>query len=166
MVKTSGTEIYDCRAWLYIQYWLLDKSLDEIAKECNLNNKSPIWNRLKKFKIPTRSQKDVIKLESYRKKLRKANLGNKNPMFGKFKENVSYGGIHWWVKRNKPKPEKCEICNKNVKLELSSKNHIISRNLDDWQWVCHKCHYNHDLEKGLLNRNGKGQFNKVDNPKW
>ena len=156
---------YDNKEWLYEQYWILKKSIRDIAKECNCST-TPIIKRLKDFKIKIRSSKEGLNTERSKKLRSEINKGSKNPMFNKFKEDVSYNGIHWWVRKNKLKPEVCEICHKSGKLELSNKTHTISRNLEDWQWIHHKCHYQYDLEHNLLKRNNKGQFSEVDNQKW
>jgi len=54
--------------------------------------------------------------------------------------NMSYRGLHLLIKRNKPKPKYCSICNQEKKLELASINHSYTKNINDWMWLCRSCH--------------------------
>ena len=69
-------------------------------------------------------------------------------------KNTGYAGIHKWLNDNYKKPESCIICGKNKKLELSNKDHKYSRNIKDYQWICHKCHVKYDRENNIW---GKGK---------
>lgn len=70
-------------------------------------------------------------------------------------KTVEYYNIHNRIKKIKPKPEngKCELCNKviskekSTKLELSNKDHLYKLNPDDYQWVHHGCHFRFDYNK-------------------
>lgn len=72
-------------------------------------------------------------------------------------DDVGYEGLHTWVKRKLKQPDKCQKCGKNKKLDLANISQQYKRNLDDWEWLCRKCHMISDgrLEKMLigLNRN-------------
>ncbi len=72
-------------------------------------------------------------------------LGKNN---GNWKGNkVSYSGLHKFIARYKPKPKKCDFCQKEKKLELAKKKDIgYSRNLDDWYYLCIKCHRKYDSD--------------------
>lgn len=88
-------------------------------------------------------------------------MGNKNPMFGKTKDKPSVGALHDYVRKYKPKVEKCEKCGEKRKLELANlKNHKYTRNFDDYAWMCKDCHVKFDdrlkhLELGRLGNNFK-----------
>lgn len=76
--------------------------------------------------------------------------GIDNPSFGKIKENPSYEAIHGYIRKRLKKSKKCEICKKEKKLELSSKNHSYTRNTKDWWYLCKKCHYHYDGHEKYL----------------
>lgn len=60
--------------------------------------------------------------------------------------NVSYNGIHIWVKNRKPKT-KCEICGiEHKRMNLAFKDHSkpYTRNIEDYMWLCPKCHLIYD----------------------
>jgi len=86
--------------------------------------------------------------EETRKKQSQARKGllinEKNPMW---KGNEVGRGVHEWVRKRKPKPEVCEICKEKEPKHLSNKDHKYSRNIDDYQWVCVKCHWHYDENK-------------------
>lgn len=91
---------------------------------------------------------------------------NKGEKHGLWKgSNVSYKGLHAWVKRNKPKLKLCEICHKEKKLELSNISGKYKRDINDYKWLCRKCHMNSDgrlqsFKEGWKNRkrSEKGYF--------
>jgi len=48
--------------------------------------------------------------------------------------NVSVAGIHKWIRKSKPRPELCEICNKRSSWCVANiKNHQYSRNPNDYR---------------------------------
>lgn len=68
--------------------------------------------------------------------------------------DASYRVKHLWVERTlgKAKDKKCSICNNSVKLQWSNKNHLYTRNPDDWWVLCKKCHQEYD---GTIRRKDK-----------
>jgi len=76
---------------------------------------------------------------STKKFLNKFNVGEKN---GNWKgDDVQYAGIHSFITRRKKQPEKCENCGKiTAKLDLANISQEYKRDLDDWEWLCRKCH--------------------------
>lgn len=116
-----------------------------------------------------------------RRKIGEAQIGEKNHMFGKsqseesnekrrlsmgtkqtgennpgYKDNkAGINAIHRWVERRKPKPEKCEECNLFSPMDLANVSGKYLRNLDDWRWLCRRCHMeSHDripkIDKSLI----------------
>lgn len=74
------------------------------------------------------------------------NIGIKN---GQWKgDNVGYDALHDWVKR---KLGKAFYCSKNKnhkgKFEWSNKSYLYKRDLNDWESLCHKCHFARDKGK-------------------
>ena len=75
-------------------------------------------------------------------KLSLMRLNENNPMWKG--DNVGYGAIHAWVKKNKPKPEFCEICKEKTPIDLANISQEYHRNTEDFEWLCRKCHMNKD----------------------
>lgn len=57
-------------------------------------------------------------------------------------DKVGRIALHEWIARHKPKPDKCEKCEKVTKfLELSNKkDHNYTRDINDYEYLCHSCH--------------------------
>jgi len=83
-------------------------------------------------------------------RMRLVKLGVRNPLWRG--DEVGYGALHEWVRQRKPKPVFCEICGMRPPFDLASIDDKYTRNLNDWQWLCRKCHMEKDkrLEKLLL----------------
>lgn len=68
--------------------------------------------------------------------------------------SVKYGALHTWVKRRIVKPDVCPKCKeKKSILDLANKG-IYDRNLNNWEYLCRKCHMETDGRlKKLIKRN-------------
>jgi hypothetical protein len=53
--------------------------------------------------------------------------------------NVGYNALHKWVKQNLIKPKVCQSCFLSKPFDLANKG-IYDRNLNNWWWLCRKCH--------------------------
>jgi hypothetical protein len=72
----------------------------------------------------------------------KVNHGERN---GHWNKNVGYGGIHKWVRRNRPAPNHCEICGvKRERLDCANISGEYKRDLEDWIYLCRRCHMKTD----------------------
>lgn len=69
-------------------------------------------------------------------------IGDKNPMWKG--DKVGYHALHDWIKSRLPIPNKCQICFKKSKLDLSNKSDLYKRNLNDWEYLCRRCHMKKD----------------------
>lgn len=80
---------------------------------------------------------------------------NKEEQNGQWKgDNVGYIALHAWVKRRLVNPEVCERCNKkDKKLDLANISNKYLRRLDDWEWLCRKCHMEKDGRMFNLTQN-------------
>lgn len=79
-------------------------------------------------------------------------IAEKNPMWKG--DDVGYSALHSWVKRRKAIPEACEKCNEVKKLDLANISGKYFRALDDWEWLCRKCHMITDKRlEGLIQQN-------------
>lgn len=90
-------------------------------------------------------------------------LNNLDKQNGMWKgDEVGYTALHGWVKRWLRKPERCKDCNQVKKLDLANISGKYSRDLDDWEYLCRKCHMAKDgrLNKFMGNQKGKEPWNK------
>lgn len=58
--------------------------------------------------------------------------------------NASRASIHIWVKRRKPKPELCEECKVKPPRDLANISQEYKRDVNDFEWLCRKCHMDKD----------------------
>lgn len=69
--------------------------------------------------------------------------------------------LHYWVKRRKPKPKKCNDCNKKEKLCLANISGEYKRDINDFEWLCYPCHYQKDWKKiKLTGKKATWEFKK------
>jgi hypothetical protein len=56
--------------------------------------------------------------------------------------NVKYQGCHRWIRKYKPKLDKCEFCGSSKKLDVACINNYKqhNRNIKDYKWLCRSCH--------------------------
>ena len=71
--------------------------------------------------------------------------GENNPSW--VGDKVKNKGLHNWVRRRFKNPKVCEFCGEEKPLQLSNKNNLYRRNLEDWQWLCISCHKKYDLKR-------------------
>ena len=68
-------------------------------------------------------------------------------------DGVGYFALHSWVYRKLGKPTNCEFCKiTNTRLELANISGKYKRNLDDWKYLCVKCHRKYDNHPFFLPR--------------
>ncbi len=81
-----------------------------------------------------------------------AKMGEKNPQYGKIKDNPGRVALHSYIHKriDKDKPKNCEHCGEEKKLEMANKSHEYKRELDDWLWLCKKCHHHYDGHEKYL----------------
>jgi hypothetical protein len=73
------------------------------------------------------------------------NFLNRKEKNGQWKgNNVSKNPLHQWIKRYKPKILLCECCNTNKSYDLANISQEYKRELNDWEWLCRKCHMTKD----------------------
>lgn len=65
-------------------------------------------------------------------------------------EQVSYRGLHQWVRRKKGLPTKCTNCGKESEkpriIQWANVDRMYRRNLEDFIALCCSCHKFHDLK--------------------
>jgi len=86
-------------------------------------------------------------------------FGNENNQWkGNSASNVAK---HYYARLHKEGPRICVDydphnpygCSK--RLEISNKDHLHSRNMDDWEWRCTRHHREYEWRYGLINPTGK-----------
>jgi len=118
--------------FLHDQYIEQKKSIMCIAKEFNSTYKK-IRYWLIKGNIPIRSLSEA------------GNGKHNSEKHGMWKgDKAGYAAIHYWVQRYKPKPEVCEICGKEGRLELSNKTGKLIRDIENFQYIHKSCHQEYD----------------------
>ena len=78
-----------------------------------------------------------------------------------WREKAGYSAVHKWVRKQKEEPKCCEHCKKVSppnKLHLSHKDHNYTRILEEWMFLCPKCHRKYDTDNGLINMAGENHW--------
>lgn len=93
-------------------------------------------------------------LNRYRE-LGKLKIGAKNNNWKG--DNITRHNLHKWLRSRIPIPEFCQFCNKQKAKDLANITGVYSRDLDNWKYLCRKCHINFDdsVNKSWAVRKGK-----------
>lgn len=67
-------------------------------------------------------------------------------------DNAKYSTIHDWIRKYKPKPDRCEKCGEKRHLECANVSGKYHRDVNDFLYVCVPCHYKMDPQKGFIGR--------------
>jgi hypothetical protein len=94
------------------------------------------WNYGKKY---TQDQKIKMNMDG----LKLGRMKVSHPI-----KSNSYGAIHWWVRENKGKAQKCLWCGSKHRIGWANVDHKYRRNLEDYIELCDKCHFKYDTENG------------------
>lgn len=126
----------------WVELYRMGMSCPEIAKKYGVH-KSTVNRRLREQGIKIRSKSEV----------KKAYL---NPMWRG--NEVKYTALHRWVERRLPKPKACSTCSIRPALDLANirndkNSKTYTRDLNNWRWLCRKCHM---LEDGRINNLYRG----------
>jgi len=74
-------------------------------------------------------------------------------------DKVGYSALHTYIKKYKHKPKLCAICNETPPHDLANISGQYKRDLNDFAWLCKKCHYHFD-NKTIPIRDELGRFTK------
>ena len=99
--------------------------------------------------------------EEHNNIIRLANTGANNHNWKG--DAVKYQGVHSYVRKHYPKPNKCEICQEIKPLEISNISGLYKRDFSDWEWICRKCHMKKD---GRLKKNRNHMIMRNKKAKW
>jgi hypothetical protein len=100
------------------------------------------------------SQKAKKGTYKWSKEARERRLAEKNPYWRG--NNVTYSPLHFWIRSRLPKPQVCVNCKEKVPHDLANKTGLYTRDLNNWEWLCRKCHMEKDgrLERLKGGKNG------------
>jgi hypothetical protein len=107
-----------------------------------------------------------IRDEQTREKISLSKKGKKNPRVsnenhGQWKgKNVGMSCLHSWIKRRKPMPNLCENCKINPPRDLANISGEYKRDVNDFKWICRKCHMKEDGRSAKVLNNLK-QYKEV-----
>ena|SRR3990167_5536201 len=82
--------------------------------------------------------------------LSKIRIGSANPNWKG--ESVGLNALHGWIKSRKKKVKLCQCCKKSPPHDLANISQKYKRDLNDWEWLCRKCHMTKDGRLKILNR--------------
>lgn len=82
----------------------------------------------------------------------------KNPQWKGNK--VGYTALHNWIKSRLSKPQLCENCKKQKPYDLANKSGNYKRDINDWKWLCRRCHMKEDGRLKIFLSTCKGIKNK------
>ena len=63
-----------------------------------------------------------------------------------------YVTLHRWIRKNKPKTEYCEKCNKVEPCEVANISGEYKKDINDFEWLCRRCHMLSDGRMNNLNQ--------------
>lgn len=135
--------------------WVKGKSWNEVLGEKKANEKREQLKKILIKRNKSSKQRDII---SKRK-------GEKNPVWKG--DDVSYSALHKWLNVHKPKPELCEECHKKKATDCANISGEYKRNINDYRWMCRKCHMIFDGTFELLTKKGLDKAReKIEGKTW
>ncbi len=110
---------------------------------CGCGTSIPIrtGNKIQRF-VFGHQHKGLTFSEEHRHKLAISKLAENNPQWKGSK--VKRTGLHIWVRNHLPEPEKCQICNIAPPYDLANITGKYNRDLENWQYLCRRCHMDSD----------------------
>lgn len=133
-----------------------------MSKSYNKGSKNGMWKGGGVERICEECKKPFIQTDHPHNRVQKfcskrcGKLGSSNPNFNgavaakgsrhpQWKgDNVGIDALHTYVRKRLPKPEKCQCCNDAPPYDLANISNEYKRDLDDWEWLCRKCHMTKD----------------------
>lgn len=82
-------------------------------------------------------------------------------------DDVSYAGLHAWIRRLRGRPQKCEFCGKvEGNLEWANKSHEYKRVPEDWMSLCVSCHRRYDATTCRRGHEWTPENTRIRGPGW
>ena len=120
-------------------------------KFCSKNCQKIYWNKHWKDKIKNKKCKTCGKRLLNRNATfckSHSKCEDKNPIWKGNK--VKYDGLHTWIRNHKSKPNLCEKCKKAPPYDLANISGEYKRDIDDFEWLCRRCHMKEDGRREKL----------------
>lgn len=129
-----------------------------IAKEFGTNQRL-VMKWLQRADIKRRTYSEATKITN--------NFKFAYPITTKKWDEKGYSARHTWVRKNLPKPTKCESCGEENltanKIHWANKDHKYSQNKEDWMALCRPCHAKYDMDhNGVDFSNKKSKRHLID----
>jgi len=123
---------------------------EESKQKCRLANLG------KKLSIDTKKKMSEYSKRRFEDKRNHPMYGRRGEKHPQWKgDEVGYGALHTWVRKYKPKPELCEMCNNLPPRDLSNITGEYLRDIDDFQYLCRECHVIYDNQCWGENRSNE-----------
>jgi hypothetical protein len=116
-------------------------SKGQFGKKLCLDCGKPIWEvstycyRCSCKHRPSRSKES-------KEQFSKARLAENNPNWKG--DQVTINSLHKWIKLRKVKVELCECCHLAKPRDLANISQKYLRDVNDFEWLCRKCHMHKD----------------------
>jgi len=129
---------------------------EEVKKKISLALKGKIpknikmiagWNKgLKVSEKMKQRISNTLKKKGIKPILPFVSYGKDNPNWKG--NNVSYSGLHYWLRRKLGEPKVCEHCKSSKRrLTWANKSWKYKRDIKDWISLCYSCHKYYDLKR-------------------
>lgn len=145
----------------------------ELSKKLSLLRKGRKLSEITKKKLSIALKGRKLSEET-KNKISLANLGKPSKLKAKKRpylsnelnpnwkgENCSLSALHRWVERYKIKPIVCEICKESPPLDLANISQEYHRDINDFLWLCRKCHVRQDGRIEILLANASKHRNSM-----
>lgn len=76
-------------------------------------------------------------------------------------DKVGLDALHIWIENRKSKPDFCECCYIRKPYDLANKSGQYKRDIDDYEWLCRRCHMEKDGRLEKLKENGIKSLIKI-----
>lgn len=137
--------------------------LSSSCKKCHLKlqreNKEKRGLYINKWRNKNRDKVNKQERDRYKKKGYFKMFSKDNPMWKG--DKVGMVALHNWIRRRKKKPLLCENCNKNKPVDLANISGNYERDINDFEWLCRKCHMTKDGRLLNLKNNQNGLQNQM-----
>jgi hypothetical protein len=95
----------------------------------------------------------IPRTEHTKEKIKKSTkgkfIGERSPSWKG--DSVGINGLHRWIRRNLPRPEKCHMCNQKPPRDLANITGLYNREFKNWAYFCRRCHllFDNIIERNL-----------------
>jgi hypothetical protein len=122
------------------------KSLEKIGE-----HSKNLWHNNQYRNLMINITRNKIMSSEARLKIGLANKTKINEKNGMWKgDKVKYRALHAWVRKHKPSSLFCEHCNEKKNCDVSNISGKYLRDINDYKWLCKKCHSLYDKSKRVL----------------